>query len=142
MIRSVRRDRAIASIGYEQVTADQGQVAGLDGRVGSGAHGQPQVSLGQGGGVVDAVARHGDDPAGVLQLLDHVDLPGGQHARDHLADADRGGDVPGGSLVVAGEQHRAQAQAAPVTRMRVSIPLGGMAEVSRAERGSFRAWGR
>ena len=48
----------------------------------------------------------------VLQPLDHVDLVGGQHAGDHLVDADLGGDRAGGPLVVAGEQHRRQPEAA------------------------------
>ena len=119
MVARVRRDSRIASGHGQQVAADQGQVGRLDRGVGAGAHGQAQVGLGQRGGVVDAVADHRHHPAGGLQLLDHVGLARGQHPGDHLVDADRGRDGPGGALVVAGEQHRPQAQAAqPGDRLR------------------------
>ena len=41
-----------------QRAGDQGDVGGLDRHVGAGADGEPDVGLGQGGGVVDAVADH------------------------------------------------------------------------------------
>ena len=68
--------------GGAQVAADQGEVAGLDGHVGAGAHGEAEVGLGEGGGVVDAVADHGDDPALGLEPPDDVDLVGRQHLGD------------------------------------------------------------
>ncbi len=64
-----------------QVAADQGQVGGLDGGVGAGAHGQAQVGLGERGGVVDPVADHGHDAARGLEPLDGGQLAAGQHAR-------------------------------------------------------------
>ena len=48
----------------------------------------------------------------VLQPLDHVDLVRGQHVGDDLVDADLARHRPGGAVVVAGEQHRAQPEAA------------------------------
>ena len=48
------------------VAADEGEVGGFDGHVGAGAHGEAEVGLGEGGGVVDAVADHRDDLALVL----------------------------------------------------------------------------
>ncbi len=72
----------MASAADAQVAADEGEVAGLDGDVGAGAHGEAEVGLGEGGGVVDAVADHGDDPALGLQAADDVDLVGGQHLGD------------------------------------------------------------
>jgi len=47
-----------------------------------------------------------------LQPPDRLDLARWKHPGDHLADADRIGREPGGAVVVAGEQHRPQAQAA------------------------------
>ena len=53
--------------GYaEYCTAHEGQVGGFDRDVRTGAHGQAEVGLGQGRGVVDAVADHGDDLSPVL----------------------------------------------------------------------------
>ena len=46
-----------------QVAAHQGQVGRLDRHVGAGAHGQPEVGLGQRRGVVHPVADHRDRPA-------------------------------------------------------------------------------
>ena len=73
-MRSVRRERRIASAGDREVAAHEGEVAGLDGDVGAGAHGDAEVGLGEGGGVVDAVADHGDDLAFGLEAPDDVDL--------------------------------------------------------------------
>ena len=47
--------------GGAQVAAHEREVAGLDGDVGAGAHGEAEVGLGEGGGVVDAVADHRHD---------------------------------------------------------------------------------
>ena len=63
MVASVFLD-SVDRVGHRaQVAADQGQVGGLDRRVGAGAHRQAQVGLGERGGVVDPVADHGDRPA-------------------------------------------------------------------------------
>ena len=47
----------------------------------------PEVGLGQGRGVVDAVADHGDDPALLLQAAHDGGLVRGQHLGDDLVDA-------------------------------------------------------
>ncbi|QHE74223.1 hypothetical protein GFS60_07918 (plasmid) [Rhodococcus sp. WAY2] len=91
--------------GGPQVTAHQRQVRGLDRDVGAGAHGQTQVGLGERGRVVDTVADHRHHPTLVLQVLDHVDLVGGQHLGDHLVDPDLVGDALCGAVVGPGEQH-------------------------------------
>ena len=54
----------------EGVAAHEDDVGGLDGYVGAGADGDADVGLGQGGGVVDAVADHGDLLATLLELGD------------------------------------------------------------------------
>src|SRR5699024_427243 len=93
-----------------QVPAHEGDVGGLDGDVGAGAHRQAQVGLGQCWGVVDAVADHRDDLALALESGDDVDLVLGQDLGDDLLDADLGGDPTGHGLVVAGEQDRSETQ--------------------------------
>ena len=48
----------------------------------------PEVGRGQRRRVVDAVADHGHDVAGGLQLGDPCGLVGGQHLGHHVVDAD------------------------------------------------------
>ncbi len=67
MVPRVRRASRTASAATRRSPPHQGQVAGLDRHVGAGAHGQAEVGLGERGGVVDAVADHGHDPALGLQ---------------------------------------------------------------------------
>ena len=50
----------------EQIVAEEHDVRGLSRHVRSRAHRDPHVGLGQRGGVVDAVADHGDPLAGAL----------------------------------------------------------------------------
>jgi hypothetical protein len=64
--------------GYvERVGAHQDHVGSLDGDVGA-ADGDAEVSLGEGRGVVDAVADHGDLMTGPLRLRDLVRFVAGQ----------------------------------------------------------------
>ena len=49
-----------------QVGAHQGEIAGLDGDVGAGTHGDPEVGLCESGGVVDTVADHRHNSALLL----------------------------------------------------------------------------
>ena len=62
------------------------------------------------GGVVDAVADHRHHPAAGLQVADRGHLALGQHAGHDLVDPDLGGDRARHALVVAGEQHRLEAE--------------------------------
>ena len=95
-----------------EVVAEQDQVRGADRDVGAGPEGQPEVGGGERGGVIDAVADHGDPVPLRLQPGDDGCLIGGQRPCDHLVDADLRGDGPGGRLVVAGQQDGAQAEGA------------------------------
>jgi hypothetical protein len=61
----------------ERVGAHQDDVGGLDGHVGAGADRDADVSLGECGRVVDAVADHGDGAAGGMELGDLGGLVGG-----------------------------------------------------------------
>ena len=110
MVVRVRRARRIASTAAAQIAAHQGQVAGLDRDVGARSHRQPEIGLGEGGGIVDAVADHGDHSAFTLQTCDRVDLVARQHFGDHLCDSDLVGDGAGRGGVVAGQQDRAQSE--------------------------------
>jgi hypothetical protein len=98
--------------GGAQVAAYEGQVGGLDGGIGAGAHGEVEVGLGEGGRVVDAVADHRDGLALGLQALDDVDLVGGQDLGDDLVDAGLGCYHAGRRLVGSGQQYRRQAEPA------------------------------
>ena len=84
----------MASADGPQVAADDGEVAGLDGHVGARADGDAEVGLGERGGVVDAVADHGDGVALGLEALDLGDLVAGQHLGHDPVDADLGGRPP------------------------------------------------
>ena len=82
----------------------------LHGHVGAGAHRNPDFGFAQGGGVVDAVAGHGDVLALRAQLLDMGNFPGRFDFRFDGIDAERFGDRGGGAAVVAGEHHDAQSE--------------------------------
>jgi hypothetical protein len=78
-----------------QFALDQRDVGGLDGDVGPGADGDADIGLLERRRVVDAVADHRDLLAVLaLQLADLVDLAFGQHAGQHLVDADLRRHVP------------------------------------------------
>lgn len=112
-----------------EVVVGEHHGGGLAGHVGAGAsHGHPDVGAVQCGGVVDAVTRHGDDPAVLPQGVGHLELRLGRGAgeddlvvafheepvqlvvaqrlrrRDHVqtrySDADLPGDGRGGGAVV------------------------------------------
>ena len=107
--RAQRRARQADGVGGgARIAGDQREVGGLDGHVGAGADGQPEVGLRERGGVVDAVADHRDDPPLGLQATHDVDLVRREHLGDDLVDADRGGHRVRGGGVVAGEQQRTE----------------------------------
>ena len=85
-----------------QVAADEGDVAGFDGDVAAGADGKTDIRLGEGRGIIDAIADHGDLRAFTLELLDCAGFVGRQDLSHDTADADFVGDGRGGLLIVAG----------------------------------------
>ncbi len=93
--------------GADQVAPDQREVGRLDGHIAAGADGDPEVGLSQRGRIVDAVPDHRDHLALRLQCRDDGHLLGRQHLRDPGMPCHCGCR----SRVVAGEQHRLQAQA-------------------------------
>ena len=92
IVRSVARERRIASAARAQVAGDEREVGGLDRDVGAGADRQAEVGLRERGRVVDAVADHRDDAALGLQARGRRRPCRRQHLGDDLVDADLGGD--------------------------------------------------
>ena len=99
-----------------QVAPHDDDVPGLDGHVDARAHGDADVGLGQGRGVVDPVADHGHPQLLPLQLFDPRGLFPGQHPGDDLVDAGLRGNGPGGLFVVAGEHDHPDAHLAQPQR--------------------------
>ena len=66
--------------------AQKQHVAGLLRQIGAGAHGDACVGLGQRGGVVDAVAHHGDAQTRLLQGANARQLAGGIESRYPASD--------------------------------------------------------
>ena len=64
-----------------EVAGDERQVGGLDRDVGAGADREPEVGLGEGGCVVDAVTDHRDDLALGLQPRHNPRLVLREHIR-------------------------------------------------------------
>ena len=67
--------------------AQQEHVAGFLREIGATAHGDSRIGLGESGGVIDAVADHGDAQAGLLQLANAGQLACRVEACFHLVDA-------------------------------------------------------
>ena len=88
-----------------EVAAHEYHVGALLGDVGAGADSKAHVGARQGGGVVDAVAHHGDLTARILQLAHVALLVGGKHVGDDLlaGQSHASGDGLGRHAVVAGE---------------------------------------
>ena len=74
----------------------------VNGHVRAGADGNARIRPGQGRGIVDSVAYHGDLALG-LQLPDHGLLAVRQHPGDDLVHSGLGPDGLGRTLVVSGE---------------------------------------
>ena len=95
------------------VVAHERDVGGIDGDVAArAAHGDAHRGAFEGGRVVDAVAHHAHGRAFALEALDGGQLVLGEAVGLHLDDAGLGGDVARGLGMVAGEQHRLDAQRA------------------------------
>ena len=86
-----------------RVAIEVDHVAGLLGGLGAGVHGHADVGLGQGRGVVGAVAHHGDELAAGLFLADVGELGLGRRLGDEVVDAGLVGDRFGRQRIVAGD---------------------------------------
>ena len=106
MVASVRRARAMASAAARRSPETRVRSEASMATSVPVPDGEPEVGLGEGWGVVDAVAHHGHHLARLLEAPDLGRLAVGQHVGQHAVDAHLGGDGPGRALVVAGEQDR------------------------------------
>ena len=97
-----------------EVAAHEYHVGSLLGDVGAGADSKAHVGARQGGGVVDAVAHHGDLAARILQFAHVTFLVGGQDVGDDLfaAQPHAAGDGLCRHAVVAGEHTHIDAELA------------------------------
>ena len=87
-----------------EVGVEEEDVAGFAGEVGACGHGEAGVGLGEGGGVVDAVADHGYLVALLLEEADGGQLVGGEQVGFDIGDAGGLGDGDGGGGDVSGEE--------------------------------------
>ena len=71
-----------------EVSFDEGDAAAFHGDVGAGAHGDADVGLREGGGVVDAVAGHGDDSSLLLEFADDFEFTFGKDFGFEFGDAE------------------------------------------------------
>ena len=93
-----------------QVAFDQRDARRFNRHVGAGSHCDPDIGFGQGGSVVDAVARHRHLAALGSQRLDPLVLVLRSNPGVELVDPQLLGDGLGRLLVVAGEHDDPQAQ--------------------------------
>ena len=90
--------------------------------------------MGEGGGVVHAVADHRDHPARGLQVADGVELALRGDPGTDVLDAGVVGDGAGGAGVVAGEQDRGQPEPAQSGDGLTAGGLDGVGDADRAAR--------
>ena len=101
----------------------------LDRDVRAGADRDPDIGGRECGGVVDAVADHGDRAAALLEALDGSGLVRRQHLRGDLVDAEPARDRVGDRLAVAGDHRDPDAEAVQrvdrLLRLRPDLVLDG-----------------
>ena len=108
-------------------------VAGFARGLGAGVHGHAHVGLGQGGGVVGAVADHGDQFAALLLLADAGQLVLGLGLGDEIVHAGLGGNGGGGEVVVAGDHDGANAHFAKLREAFLDAALDNVLEPDDAQ---------
>ena len=77
-----------------EIAFHQRDAGARDRHLGAGAHRDADIGRGQRGGVIHAVAGHGDDAAFGLQATDQGVLVGRQHLGDDFAECPRGAQPP------------------------------------------------
>ena len=95
----------------EQISLHEGDRGALHRDVRAGAHGDPDGSLRQRGGVVDPIPRHGDHVILFLEPLHDSRLVFGQHLRMHLLDSEPTRDGVGHCLRITSDHRYAHAEA-------------------------------
>ena len=100
IVPSVLRASRIAAATSSGSPDIEHDIGSLDGDVGPGADGDPEIGGGQGGGIVDPVTDEGDGAALALDRSDLAELVGREHIGDDGVDAHLAGDGVGGPQVV------------------------------------------
>ena len=116
-----------------RVAVEVDHVAGLLGGRGAGVHRDADVGLGQGRGVVGAVAGHRDELAALLLGPDQGHLVLGGGLGEEVVDAGLCGDGLGGQRVVAGDHHGADAHRAQLVEAFAHAGLDDVLEVDHAQ---------
>jgi hypothetical protein len=102
-VRRLRQPDDLHSVAW--VAIDEDDVGGFDGYVGSGTDGNAYVGSSERGRVIDAVARHGNDAALLLELLDVFAFCVRQHLGDDAIQPKFFGYPVGHFLLVARQHH-------------------------------------
>ncbi|MCY1396216.1 hypothetical protein D9M71_111790 [compost metagenome] len=110
----------------------------MHGHVRAATHGDADVGRGQGRGVVDAVADHGDHGAIGLEFSHGGGLVRRQHLGMHRLDAQRLCHYPRAAAVVAGDQVAADGALAQGCHGVSRTVLQGIAESEQAQHAAFR----
>jgi hypothetical protein len=108
-------------------------VAGFARGDGAGVHGNPDIGLGERGGVVGAVAAHGDEFALGLLFADEAELLFRRRLGEEIVDAGLGRNCRRGHRVVAGDHDGADAHAAQFREALADAALDDVLEVDHAE---------
>ncbi len=103
MTRMVRRASCDRGDDSDGVAAHERDGAGFHGHVGSTAHRDSNIGLGERGSVVQSVADHRHDASTVLNRPDLLELPIGQYLGHHTTHADGPGHALRRPAVVAGQ---------------------------------------
>ena len=77
-----------------QIAFDQGDAGAFHRDIGAGAHGDADLGLGERRRIIDAVTRHGDEAALILEFLDRRGLLIRQHLGHDVIDAELAPDRP------------------------------------------------
>ena len=105
----------------------------LLGGLGPRVHRHPHVGLGQGGGVVGAVPRHGHQIPGRLLLPDERQLVLGRRLRQEVVHPRLAGDRRGREGVVPGDHHRPDPHRPEPLEPVAQAPLDDVLQVHRPE---------
>ena len=99
----------------------------------AGVHRHADVGLGQGRGVVGAVAAHGHELALGLLVADQLQLGLGRGLRQEVVHAGLRRDGRRGQRIVAGDHHRADAHAPKLRKALADAALHDVLQMNDAE---------
>ena len=109
-------------------------VAGLARRLRAGVHGNADIGLRERGGIVGAVAAHGDELALGLLVANEPELIFRRRLREEIVDAGFRRDRRRRRRVVAGDHHRANAHAAKLGEALADAAFDDVLEMDHAKK--------